>query len=55
MISVREADTKKLTIKKETLRQLKTSELAEAAGGITPTGLCRYTLQVPSCLTAGQA
>jgi hypothetical protein len=52
---VREANTRKLTIKTETLRQLKESELAEAAGGITPTGLCRYTLQVPSCVSAGQA
>jgi hypothetical protein len=52
---VREANIKKLTIKTETLRQLKESELAEAAGGITPTGLCRYTLQVPSCVGAAQA
>lgn len=41
---------KKLTLRKETLRELHQVELDKAAGGSPVTGLCRQTLQVPSCL-----
>lgn len=42
--------SRKLTISRETLRGLDRVELERAAGGVVLTGLCRETLQVPSCL-----
>ena len=41
---------KKLTIKRETLRELSRDQLSEAAGGFVLTGLCARTFQLPSCL-----
>ncbi len=40
----------KLTLSRETLRELEPAQLKAIAAGLTPTGLCSYTLML-DCLT----
>jgi hypothetical protein len=49
-LPARRTPDEKLTIKRETLRELERGRLAEAAGGFVLTGLCTRTFQLPSCL-----
>ncbi|HEY2293947.1 MAG TPA: hypothetical protein VGM86_24865 [Thermoanaerobaculia bacterium] len=58
---MRKKNTRKLTLHRESLRQLGDAELQGLAGAAPVTGLCAYTLQlacyskdVPSCVCTGE-
>ncbi|HEX6489293.1 MAG TPA: hypothetical protein VF137_10560 [Candidatus Dormibacteraeota bacterium] len=42
----------RLTLKRETLRELDRAQLIEVVGGLPVTGLCARTFQLPSCVAS---
>ncbi|HET9208958.1 MAG TPA: class I lanthipeptide [Thermoanaerobaculia bacterium] len=58
---MKKKNARKLTLHRESLRQLGDAELQDLAGAVPVTGLCAYTLQlacyskdVPSCVCTVQ-
>lgn len=52
MGSVGKPTSDRLTLKRETLRELDRAQLIEVVGGLPVTGLCARTFQLPSCVAS---